>query len=191
MQSGTVFWLTGLSGSGKTTIGRELTNTLKKHGYPVIFLDGDELREMTGNVFGYTREQRLQASLMYARLCNMLAAQSFHVVCATISLFHQTQCWNRENNQNYIEIFVDVVLSELIKNDPKKNYSRALKGELSNIVGMDIIPEFPEHPDIIISNQTISVAYAVNEIFQYFKQFQINNHNEKLHYDGIDSINNN
>ena len=168
-RQGVVFWLTGLSGSGKTTIGTELTHRLRAQEQPVIFLDGDHLREVTGNTFGHDQEQRLQASLMYSRLCNMIAAQNIHVVCATISMFHQTQQWNRQNISNYLEIFVDVPLSELIKRDPKKIYSRAQTGELKNVVGMDIAAEFPQNPDLIIKNHnTVSIHQAVDAILKLF-----------------------
>lgn len=168
-RQGVVFWLTGLSGSGKTTIGTELALRLRAQEYPVIFLDGDILREMSANTFGHDRDQRLQASLMYARLCNMIAAQNVHVVCATISLFHQTQLWNRKNIPNYLEIFVDVPLSELVKRDPKKIYSRAQAGELKNVVGIDIVPEYPQKPDLIIKNHgDVPVKQAVDDIIKLF-----------------------
>lgn len=166
---GTVFWLTGLSGSGKTTLGAELTEHLRKHNHPVIFLDGDNLREVAGDIFGHDREQRLKASLLYSRLCHMIASQNIHVVCATISLFHETQNWNQKNITNYIEIFMDIPLPELIKRDSKKIYSRAEEGILKNVVGVDIQAEYPQDPSIIVKHQE-SVSDAVEKIFSLFKR---------------------
>lgn len=148
----TLFWITGLSGSGKTTLGTLLTEKLRKRGYPVVFLDGDILRAIYNNHFGYDRNGRLKVSLQYARLCKMLVDQKIHVVCATISMFHQTQNWNKRNFKNYIEIFLNVPIDELIHRDSKKIYSRALNGDLKNIVGIDIKPQFPKQPDIVINN---------------------------------------
>lgn len=170
-QPGIVFWLTGLSGSGKTTIGTELTNHLKAQGKPVVFLDGDQLREITGNTLGHDREQRLAASLLYARLCNLLANQNVNVVCATISLFHETQQWNRDHIKNYMEIFVDVPLAEVIKRDAKQIYSRAQQGLIKNVVGIDIEPEYPQNPDIVIKNHNkVSAQEAVYQILNYLTQ---------------------
>ncbi|EKD54684.1 MAG: Adenylyl-sulfate kinase [uncultured bacterium] len=154
----TLFWLTGLSGAGKTTLGILLTKKLRDRGCPVVFLDGDTLREIYNNRFGHDREGRLEASLQYARLCKMLTEQKVHVVCATISMFHQTQDWNRENIKNYVEVFVDVPLEELIKRDSKHIYSKAKAGELKNIVGIDIEPELPKKADIIIKNYNNSAV---------------------------------
>jgi cytidine diphosphoramidate kinase len=148
----TLFWLTGLSGAGKTTIGALLTERLRERGDPVIFLDGDILREVYKDSIGHDRDSRLAAAMQYARLCKMLVDQQVHVVCATISLFHQIQNWNRHHIKNYLEVYIDVPMDELIKRDSKQIYSRAVSGKLSNIVGIDIQPEFPMHADIIIKN---------------------------------------
>lgn len=152
----TVFWLTGLSGAGKTTLGHILTNKLRCCGYPVIFLDGDILREVFDSNIGHDRESRLAAAIKYSKLCKMLVDQQVHVVCATISLFHTVQEWNRTHIENYIEIFLDVPLDELIKRNSKNIYSRALSSEVKNVVGIDIPAEFPKLPDIVILNDANS-----------------------------------
>lgn len=178
----TVFWLTGLSGTGKTTLGTLLTENLRNENHPVVFLDGDILREIFGNRFGHDRQDRLEASLQYARVCKMLVEQNVHVVCATISLFHQTQEWNRHHIKNYIEIFVDTPMQELLNRDSKKIYSRGLSGELKNIVGIDIEAEIPKNPDLIIKNhQNTKVENNVAIILETYCQRMLFN-NEVTHY---------
>lgn len=169
-----VFWLTGLSGAGKTTIGELLSQRLRAEGNPVIFLDGDILREIYGDVFGHDREQRMLASQRYGQLCQMLVNQQVSVVCATISMFHEIQAWNRANIQDYVEVFVNVPLSELVTRDSKKIYSRGLKGELTHIVGLDIEPEYPKNPDITIHNyEGMTAEHAVNLIMDFNQQLEI------------------
>jgi len=148
-QPGRVFWITGLSASGKTTIGRTLSKNLRAAGFPVIFLDGDTLRSVA-NDSGYTSEQRRSAAMRNSRLCRMLAEQGFDVVCSTISLFHDVQRWNRDNIARYIEVLVHVPLDELKRRDTKGIYLAS--GNSRHVVGMDITAEIPQTPDVILNN---------------------------------------
>jgi glutamine kinase len=148
---GRVFWITGLSASGKTSIGRALSSHLRASGCPVIFLDGDTLRAVS-NDLGYSAENRRSVAMRNGRLCHMLAEQGYDIVCSTISLFHDVQRWNRENIPRYNEIFVRIPLEELKRRDTKGIYSAA--GDSANIVGFDIPAETPEAPDLILDNDT-------------------------------------
>src|SRR5580700_9784200 len=86
-----VFWITGLSGAGKTTLARELCNRLRDAGHPVFFLDGDALRSAIAEDLGHSAGDRRRSAMRNARLCRLLAEQGAYVVCATISLFHEVQ----------------------------------------------------------------------------------------------------
>ena len=143
------YWITGLSGSGKTTQSKKLTNYLRKKNQPVVLLDGDILREiMKSNAYSYN--DRLKLGFQYSKLCNTIVSQNINVVIAVIGLFHQLHEWNRKNIKSYKEIFLDTPIEELMKRDPKKLYKRASSKELQNLVGIDIKPEFPKSPDIHI-----------------------------------------
>ena len=164
MPNGTLYWLTGLSGSGKTTIGRALSEELRK-SQKVIFLDGDTLREVFYDMYGHSKEERLDASMHYARLCKMLVEQGVDVVCATISMFHKTREWNQKNIAHYIEVYIRVPMDELEKRDSKQIYSRSKKRELINVVGVDIEAEEPINPNVIIDNYgDIKIEKAVESI---------------------------
>ena len=152
IKPGYVYWITGLSGSGKTTLGTLFYEYLKQHKRSVVFFDGDDLREVFGNVLGYTKEERKILSMQYASLCRLLSEQGFDVICATISLFHECQQWNSENIHKYREIYVRVPMKELIKRDQKQIYSRAIRGEVNNVWGIDLEIEEPQKPDLIIDN---------------------------------------
>ena len=151
---GRVFWITGLSAAGKTTIGRALSAHLRASGRPVTFLDGDTLRTVVSNDLGYSEEDRRSAAMRNSMLCRMLAEQGHDVVCATISLFHDVHRWNRENIPRYNEIFVRVSWEELKRRDSKGVYSGNSDGRKSNIVGFDIPAEIPQTPDLILDNDS-------------------------------------
>jgi adenylylsulfate kinase-like enzyme/phosphohistidine swiveling domain-containing protein len=147
---GRVFWITGLSGSGKTSIGRALASHLRASGGRVIFLDGDTLRAAVSSDLGYSAEDRRSVAMRNGMLCRMLAEQGFDIVCSTISLFHDVQRWNRENIARYNEIFVRVPLEELKRRDIKGIYGDDRRA--ANVVGLDIPAETPEAPDLILDN---------------------------------------
>jgi adenylylsulfate kinase-like enzyme len=149
---GRVFWITGLSGAGKTTIGKELWRRLRASGQSAIFLDGDSLREVISEDLGHNASDRHRSAMRNARLCRLLSSQGEYVVCATISLFHDVQRWNRENIPGYREIFVRVSMDELRRRDTKGIYAAAQRSEMRDVVGLDLSAELPEAPDLILDN---------------------------------------
>ncbi len=162
---GRVFWITGLSGAGKTTLGRELWARLRATGRPATFLDGDTLRGVIAEDLGHNADDRRRSAMRNARLCRLLAEQGADVVCATISLFHDVQRWNRENIPGYREIYLRVPLEELRSRDSKGIYARSQRGDTSNVVGIDVPAEAPEAPDLILDNYgRLDVATAVERI---------------------------
>ncbi len=163
--SGRVFWITGLSGTGKTTVGRELCSRLRAAGRSVIFLDGDALRAAIAEDLGHGAGNRQRSAMRNARLCRLLAGQGADVVCATISLFHEVQRWNRENIPGYREIYLRVPMDELRRRDSKGIYAGAQRGNARDVVGLDVPAEAPEAPDLVLDNHgALDVATAVDHI---------------------------
>ena len=162
---GRVFWITGLSGAGKTTVGRELWSRLRAAGRPVTFLDGDALRAVIAEDLDHSADDRRRSAMRNARLCRLLAGQGADVVCATISLFHDVQRWNRENIPGYREIYLRVPIDELRRRDSKGIYAAAQRGDGRDVVGLDVPAEAPEAPDLVLDNYgALDVATAVDRI---------------------------
>lgn len=146
-----VYWVTGLSGAGKTTIGKMLYQHLKEKKDNVIRLDGDSLREVFQNQ-DYTYEGRKALGFQYSRLCQMLSLQEIDVVICTIAMYDDVREWNREHISGYREIYLEVDMEELIRRDQKGLYSRALRQEEKDVSGMNMATELPKKPNIIIHN---------------------------------------
>jgi len=108
LEQGIVYWITGLSGAGKTTIGSLLYKKLRARKDNVVLLDGDVVRRAFGNDLGYTREDRHEMAMRYSRICRMLSEQGIDVVCCTISMFDDVRAWNRENIAEYREVYLRV-----------------------------------------------------------------------------------
>lgn len=147
-----LIWITGLSGSGKTTVGKALYNELKQDHTNVIFLDGDSFREILGNDLGHEPKDRLLNAHRIARMCKFLVSQDMIVVCATMSLYAEIHELNRKNIENYFEVFVECDMNELIKRDQKGLYTKAINGEVKNVVGIDLPYDKPKDADLIIDN---------------------------------------
>lgn len=152
MTKGTVYWITGLSGAGKTTIGSRFYQKLKEEKEKAVLLDGDDIRNILGDLIGYSTEERRKGSMIISRLCHCLANQGINVVCCTVSMYDCCREWNRENNANYKEVYLEVPIEELKKRDVKGLYKKVFNGEIKNVVGIDIEFEQPKNPDLIIKN---------------------------------------
>ncbi len=149
---GTLYWLTGLSGAGKTTLGNMLYEHLKSQKSNVVILDGDTVRSAFGNDLGYSRHDRLKCAMRYSGLSKLLTEQGIDVVCCTISMFDEVRNWNRNYIDNYLEIFLDVPLAVLQMRNQKNLYQDVKQGKTANVVGMDLQLQLPQNPDIRIVN---------------------------------------
>lgn len=152
MNKSNLIWITGLSGSGKTTIGKAVFEHLKKKYINTIFLDGDDFRNILGNDLGHTPKDRLENARRIHRMCKYLISQEINVVCATMSLYKEVHELNRKNIPNYFEIFIECSLDELIKRDQKGLYSSAINQERTDVVGINLKYDKPINCHLIINN---------------------------------------
>ena len=146
--NGIVFWITGLSGSGKTRIGKKIKKNIIKNYGPTILFSGDDIR----NIFDlkkYSFKDRLKIVKQYGVLCKNLSNQNINVIFCVVGLMKEVRSWNRKNIQNYLEIFIKSPLNTVKKLSKKKIYK---KKYIQHVVGLDIKPEFPQSPHIIINN---------------------------------------
>jgi adenylylsulfate kinase-like enzyme len=150
--TGKVFWTTGLSGAGKTTISQLLHRRLIDNGREVVLLDGDVLRQIFGDDLGYSLNQRRIAAWRNVHLCKGISDQSIDVVCATISMFDEVRSWGRSNIPNYIEIYLRAPLSVLQERDNRGLYNPLSEGEVRNVPGLDLPWDEPKSSHLILDN---------------------------------------
>ena len=147
-----VIWLIGLSGAGKTTLGRLLSDTLREKRPNTVFLDGDIVRDIMGNDLGHSVEDRRLNAGRICRLCHQLDLQGINVVCAILSIFPESHAWNRSHYKAYFEVYIEAAMENLLKRQRNAIYDRALKGETKDVVGVDIPFKPPENPHLVIRN---------------------------------------
>ncbi len=165
---GTLYWITGLSGAGKTTIGTRLYYEIKKQKSNVVLLDGDLIKKIVSDSVEYSDDARRKRAIKYANLCKLLTDQGMIVICCTIAMYDEVRIWNRKNNKGYVEVFLNVPLEILKKRDQKNLYSNFSLGKEKNISGMDIEVEFPKNPDIeIINDGSLTIENCVKKIIDY------------------------
>ena len=173
MQEGILYWITGLSGSGKTTIGNRLYYEMKKTYDNVVLLDGDILKEIVDENVGYSDEQRRKRAMKYAKICRMLTDQNIYVICCTVAMYDEVRQWNRENNKRYVEVFLDVPVEVLKERNQKGLYSGLDTGKVKNVSGMDLQVEFPKSPDItVINDGSRTVVDVVKEIMNFQPRYK-------------------
>ncbi len=160
MKKGTVYFFTGLAGAGKTTIGGLFHKRLKARKNDLVLLDGDQLRRLSFNkASGYSTEERRAGAFYNFEMCKMLADQGIDVVLCSISMYNDCRAWARENIENYREIYVKATRETLYRRDQKGLYTSGTK----NVVGVDLLCEEPERPDVVIENDGQETPEAIVE----------------------------
>jgi len=145
---GILFWVTGLSGSGKTVIAEKIKNDITKQYGSTLLVSGDDLRKIF-KFNKYTASEREVLGKYYCNFAKFITNQKINLIFAVIGMRDSTRYWNRKNIDNYLEIYIKTNIETIIKANKKKIYHKKDSGD---IVGVNIKPELPKKADIIINN---------------------------------------
>ncbi len=155
MEEGHTFWFTGLSGAGKTTLSKALTEELSRAGKKVVVLDGDELRSTISSDLGFTEEDRMEQNRRAANIARILNEQGIHVLAALISPTHEIQTMIKHvigNNRCFL-IHVDCSIEGCKQRDVKQLYSNNHKQNEGNFTGIHQPYEEPINPWLKINTE--------------------------------------
>ena len=142
-----MFWITGLSGSGKTSIAKKIHKKIIDNYGATILFSGDDIRKIF-HIETYDKKNRKKLAKKYSKFCKNIVDQNINVIFATVSLFHEIQKLNKKNIHNYVEIYIKSEFKKISQLSNKIFYRK----KYNNVWGKKIIPEFPKRPDVVINN---------------------------------------
>lgn len=162
-------WFTGLPLSGKTTIANKVYEELEKLDIPLERLDSKDIRDVIPDI-GFSREDRNRHMHRIGHLVKTLQKNSVSTVCSFVSPYRESRKAIREMVKNNIVVYVKTNIETCKTRDYKGKYEKALKGELENFTGINDVYEEPQHAEIIIDTDNISIDDGVLEIVKYIKK---------------------
>jgi len=168
-QAGPVIWLTGLSGSGKSTIANELELALHKLGVKSYVLDGDNIRSGLNKDLGFSDSDRKENVRRIAEVAKLFSDSDTVTIVAFISPFRQERAEAQEiiGSDNFIEVHVGASLEVCEQRDVKGLYKKARSGEITNFTGIDSPYEAPDNPDILLESGKLTIDECVDELLDY------------------------
>ncbi len=171
MEKGAVIWLTGLPGSGKTTVAEKLVAILREKKSKVEMLDGDQVRKWLSPEAGFSKEDRERHLIRVAHVSRLLARNDVIVVASFVSPYRNVRKRIRdiveeEEGLKFLEVFAKCSIDTCIKRDPKGLYKKALRGEIKDMTGIDDAFEEPIDPEVIIDTENENPEISASKILE-------------------------
>lgn len=169
-QKGVTIWMTGLSGSGKSTVAVALEQVLLERGKHAYRLDGDNIRHGLNKNLGFSAEDRAENIRRIGEVAKLFADAGMIAITSFISPYiadrNTVRALHEQANLPFLEIFVDCPLQEAEKRDPKGLYKKARAGQLKGFTGIDDPYEAPETPELHLRTDLLSVAESVEKLLE-------------------------
>ncbi|MFQ5334482.1 MAG: adenylyl-sulfate kinase [Flavobacteriales bacterium] len=168
-QRSKAIWMTGLSGSGKTTIAKGVENLLYKKGYLIQVLDGDNVRTGINNDLGFSQEDRRENIRRIAEINKLLLHCGVITINCFVSPTKDIRAMARDiiGEEDFLEVFIDAGLEVCEKRDPKGLYRRARAGEIRDFTGIDAPFEAPANPALSINTSELSIEDSVQRVLEF------------------------
>ncbi len=167
-----VIWLTGIPGSGKTTLALELQKFYEQNDLPIEILDGDEIRKTLSKDLGFSPEDRKEHNRRVIFVAQILAKNGVTTIVPLISPYRETRAFARKEIPNFVEIWIKASVDECIKRDPKGLYKKAIAGEIKNLTGLQAPYEEPENAELIIDTEAQTVEESIKQIISKLKKLE-------------------
>jgi len=165
-------WFTGLSGSGKTTVAREVERQLFERGIKTMLLDGDQVRHGLCGDLGFSQSDRSENIRRVGEVARLFFESGAVTFCTFVSPYRDNRDWVRHlfPEDRFFEVFVDVDLETARERDPKGLYAKVDAGEIDNFTGVDAPYEAPENPEITLQTAGLSVEASAAEVIRQLEE---------------------
>uniref|UniRef100_U5EZ88 Putative bifunctional atp sulfurylase/adenosine 5'-phosphosulfate kinase n=1 Tax=Corethrella appendiculata TaxID=1370023 RepID=U5EZ88_9DIPT len=167
---GCTVWLTGLSGAGKTSIAFELESYLVSKGIPAYALDGDNIRTGLNKNLGFSEIDREENIRRVAEVAKLFADSGMVAICSFVSPFSKdremAKTIHKDGSLPFFEIFVDTPLAVCESRDVKGLYKKAREGSIQGFTGVTQAYEAPEHPDLKVSTESLTIRQSTAGIIK-------------------------
>jgi cytidine diphosphoramidate kinase len=154
-----ILWITGISGSGKTTIGKQFYKEFTKRKKNTIYLDGDEFRSLFGNDLKYTIKDRDTNAKRMTSFVKYISSQKINLIISANITSEKYRKWCRKNLKTFLQIYIRATIHQLKKRDYKKLYSKAFSGKIKNVVGVDLPFSEPKNIDLFLENNASKKSF--------------------------------
>ena len=172
-ENGSVIWLTGLPGSGKTTIAKRMEKYFLKKKMPVQILDGDSVRKNISKGLGFSKRDREENAKRVINLASKLAKKGTNVIVALVSPYRKIRMSARRKFPNFLKIYVKCGVEECARRKNKRElYKRAIRGELKNFTGISDPYEKPQKPDVVLDTEKKSLKQNEKIIIDYLEKWK-------------------
>jgi len=165
-----VVWLTGLPGSGKTTVGRRIVEDLCKRGIKAEILDGDEIRSAISSELGFSKRDREIHPHRVIYLSKLLSKNGIVAVVALISPYRSIREYARQDLENFIEVWMNCSLETCMSRDPKGLYKNAKEGKVTNLTGIQDPYERPTNPEITLDTDANEPEGCAKIVLEYLQK---------------------
>ncbi len=165
-------WLTGLSGSGKSTIAVQLERRLFERGYFAQVLDGDNIRSGINSNLGFSLEDRRENIRRIAEIARLYCQSGVIAICSFISPTREIRSFARDiiGEEDFVEVFIQASLETCEQRDVKGLYEKARRGEIKDFTGIHSPYETPDDPALVIDTEREDLQASCDRVFSFVEK---------------------
>ena len=168
---GATVWFTGLSGAGKSTIAEGLIALLRENDVKAELLDGDIVRTNLSKGLGFSKEDRDTNIRRIGFVSNLLTRNGVVSIVSAISPYREVRDEVRSDiGDNFVEVYVEASLDELVRRDVKGLYEKAIKGEIANFTGVSDPYEAPLNPEVLVNTEVETIEESLGKVVEALEE---------------------